>query len=97
LLGVSILTTASAPKLEERVIEGKIIPMRRGCEFGQERKSADVLEVMEPLEPYMTSEIAEEFGWPRQTAYEVLNGLADDGEIRKKKPEARRVIWIRTE
>jgi hypothetical protein len=34
----------------------------------------------------MTSEIVEELGWPWRTAYEVLNGLADDGEIRKKKP-----------
>ncbi|WP_227379949.1 helix-turn-helix domain-containing protein [Haladaptatus halobius] len=41
---------------------------------------------MEPLDPSMTSEIAEELGWPRRTAYEVLNGFADDGEIRKKKP-----------
>ena len=45
----------------------------------------------------MTSEIAKERGWPRRSAYEVLNGLTDEGEIRKKKPEARRVIWIRTE
>ncbi len=51
---------------------------------------------MEPLEPYMTSEVAEELGWPQRTAYEVLNGLADEGEIWKK-PEARRAIWIRTE
>lgn len=47
---------------------------------------------MEPLEPYMTGEIAEVPGWPRRTAYEVLNGLVDDGEIRKKKPEASLVI-----
>jgi predicted transcriptional regulator len=52
---------------------------------------------MEPLEPYMTSEITEELGWPRRTANEELNGLAEEGEIRKKKPEARRVTWIRTE
>ncbi|WP_435157365.1 hypothetical protein [Haladaptatus sp. DFWS20] len=45
----------------------------------------------------MTSEIAEERGWPPRTAYEVLHGLAEEGEIRKKKPEARRVIWIRME
>ncbi|WP_227378316.1 hypothetical protein [Haladaptatus halobius] len=41
--------------------------------------------------------MAEELEWPRQTAYEVLNRLAEEGEIRKKKPESRRVIWIRTE
>ncbi|WP_435157850.1 helix-turn-helix domain-containing protein [Haladaptatus sp. DFWS20] len=55
-------------------------------EFVQEQKPADILEIMEPLEPAMTSEIAEELGWPRRTAYEVLNGLADDGKNRKKKP-----------
>lgn len=36
-----------------------------GGEFVRERKLADVLEIMEPLEPYMTSEIAEELEWPR--------------------------------
>lgn len=40
---------------------------------------------MESLEPSMTSEIAEERGWPRRTAYEVLNVLADEGAIRKKR------------
>ncbi|WP_164974811.1 hypothetical protein [Halegenticoccus tardaugens] len=50
---------------------------------------------MGPGEPYMTSEVAEELGWPRRSTYTVLNGLAEDGKIRKKKPEARRVIWIR--
>ena len=43
---------------------------------------------MEPLEPSMTSEIAKELGWPRRTAYEVLSGPADDGEIRKKNTQA---------
>jgi predicted transcriptional regulator len=52
---------------------------------------------MKPLEPSMTSEITEERGWTCRTAHEFLNGFAEEGEIRKKKPEARRVIWIRTE
>ncbi len=52
---------------------------------------------MKPLEPSMTSEIAEERGWPHRTVYEVLNGFAEEGEIRKKKPEAHRVVWIRPE
>ncbi|SIR88829.1 hypothetical protein SAMN05421858_4360 [Haladaptatus litoreus] len=65
--------------------------------FVQERKPADVFEVMEPLEPYMTSEIADELGWFRRSTYNVLSRLHENGEIRKKKPEARRVIWIRTE
>ncbi|WP_433630984.1 hypothetical protein [Halomicrococcus sp. NG-SE-24] len=68
-----------------------------GGEFVQERKPEDVLEVMEPLEPYMTSEIADALDWPRRSAFNVLDGLADEGKIRKKKPEARRVIWIHEE
>jgi hypothetical protein len=68
-----------------------------GSKFVQDRKTADVLAVMVPLEPSMTSEVTDELGWPWRRAYEVLNRLADEKEIRKKKPEARRVIWIRTE
>ena len=65
--------------------------------FVRERKPADVLAVMKPLETYMTSEIADELGWSRRSAYNVLSRLHENGEIRKKKPEARRVIWIRPE
>ncbi|SIR88889.1 Sugar-specific transcriptional regulator TrmB [Haladaptatus litoreus] len=54
----------------------------------------DIHEALEPFEPCVTSEIAEVLGWPRWTVYKVLNRLAEEGEIRKKKPEARRVIWI---
>nr|WP_255679364.1 helix-turn-helix domain-containing protein [Haladaptatus salinisoli] len=43
----------------------------------------------------MTSEIAENLGWPRRTAYRVLNGLTEEGETRTKKPEVRRVIRTR--
>ncbi|RBI60518.1 hypothetical protein DMJ13_18695 [halophilic archaeon] len=68
-----------------------------GGEFVQERKPEDVLEVIEPLEPYMTSEVADALDWPRRSAFNVLDDLADEGKIRKKKPEARRVIWIREE
>jgi DNA-binding MarR family transcriptional regulator len=53
-----------------------------------------VLDAMEPLEPYTSGELAEMLGWPRRTVYQVLDGLADEGAIRKKKPEERRVIWM---
>lgn len=68
-----------------------------GGEFIQERKPVDVLEVMQPLEPYMTSEIVDELGWSQRSTYNVLTRLHESDEIRKKKPEACRVIWIRTE
>ncbi|MFB9809505.1 hypothetical protein ACFFQF_32535 [Haladaptatus pallidirubidus] len=66
-------------------------------EYVQEHTEEAVLEVMSPLEPYMTAEIADELGWSRRSAYNVLSRLHESDEIRKKKPEARRVIWIRPE
>ncbi|RBI59963.1 hypothetical protein DMJ13_19905 [halophilic archaeon] len=66
-------------------------------QYVQEHTTKDVLGVMDPLGPYMTSEIADELGWSRRSAYNVLSELAEDGKIRKKKPEERRVIWVRLE
>ncbi len=37
-----------------------------GSKYVQDRKTTDAFEVVEPLEPYMTSEIAEELGWLRR-------------------------------
>ena len=58
------------------------------------RSPAAVLDAMEPLEPYTSGELAEMLDWPRRTVYQVLDDLAEDGVIRKKKPEERRVIWM---
>ena len=58
---------------------------------------ADVFRAMDPLEPYTTRELADTLGMPRRSAYEYLEELADTGQIRKKKPEPRRAIWIRPE
>lgn len=55
----------------------------------------DVFEAMEPLEPYTTGEIADVVGAPRRTVYNYLEELAEQDQIRKKKPEPRRAIWIR--
>jgi Fic family protein len=55
----------------------------------------DVLEEMEPLEPYTTGELADQLGAPRRTVYNYLEELAEENKIRKKKPEPRRAIWIR--
>lgn len=52
---------------------------------------------MQPLEPYTTGELADLLDIPRRTAYKYLEELANDGRIRKKKPEPRRAIWIRSE
>jgi DNA-binding IclR family transcriptional regulator len=52
---------------------------------------------MDPLEPYTTGELADTLGWPRRTVYELLSTLEERGDVRKKKPEPRRAIWIRPE
>lgn len=55
----------------------------------------EVFDRMEPLEPYGTGELAKNLGIPRRTAYKYLQELADEGRIRKKKPEPKHAIWIR--
>ena len=65
--------------------------------FAADRDPADVLAVMEPMEPYTIGEVIDETGWPRRPVYQVLDEPADEGEIRKKKPNATSAIWIRVE
>jgi|GEM_PF-6202624 len=65
--------------------------------FTPERDTEDLLGAMTPREPYTTGELAEVLGWPRRTVYNHLSTLEEDGELRKKKPEPRRAIWIRPE
>lgn len=55
----------------------------------------EVFGAMEEAEPYTTGELAEMVGAPRRTVYNYLEELAEQGQIRKKKPEPRRAIWIR--
>lgn len=54
----------------------------------------EVLGVMEPTDPYTTQEIADALDIPRRTANYRLNRMADDGEVRKKKHNKRRVSWM---
>jgi len=63
--------------------------------FTDSHDRGDVFEAMEVGEPYTTSELADLLDVPRRTMYNILTDLHDDGRIRKKKPEARRAIWIR--
>lgn len=55
----------------------------------------DVFEAMDPLEPYTTGELAENVGAPRRTVYHYLEQLYEENRINKKKPDPRRVIWMR--
>jgi DNA-binding IclR family transcriptional regulator len=66
-------------------------------QFVATRSPADVLGAMEPSEPYTARELAEELGWPRRTAYELLSDLTEQGMVRRKKTGHRTVIWIRLE
>jgi len=64
-------------------------------ESGHDVSSEDVFEAMEIHNPYTTGELADELDIPRRTAYKYLEQLADEDRILKKKPEPRRVIWMR--
>lgn len=57
----------------------------------------DVLEAMEPGEPYGTRELADKLDIPRRSAYKYLSQLASSGQIRKKKLGERHVIWMKSE
>lgn len=63
-------------------------------QFASTRDPAEVLDAMEPLEPYTTGELADALDWPQRTVYHVLDQLADDGTLRKKKPDPRQAIWM---
>jgi DNA-binding GntR family transcriptional regulator len=62
---------------------------------GHDATAGDVFGTMDPLEPHTTRELADTLGVPRRSVYEFLETLAEQGRIRKKKPEPRRAIWIR--
>lgn len=65
--------------------------------FAADRDPADVLAVMEPMEPYTIGEVIDATGWPRRTVFQVLDELADEGKIRKKKPNPTSAIWMLVE
>lgn len=64
--------------------------------FAADRDPADVLDVMEPGEPYTIGEVIEATGWPRRTVFHILDDLADEGKVRKKKPNPTSAIWMLT-
>jgi DNA-binding MarR family transcriptional regulator len=72
-------------------------PRNESGQYVTTRSPDAVLDTMEPLEPYTTGELADNLGWPRRTVYELLSTLEERGDVRKKKPEPRRAIWIRPE
>lgn len=60
----------------------------------ERRDPQDLLDAMDVGEPYTTGELADRLSWPTRSTYHVLDGLADDGKVWKKKPDPRRAIWM---
>ncbi|WP_117367433.1 helix-turn-helix domain-containing protein [Natrarchaeobaculum sulfurireducens] len=56
-----------------------------------------VYDSMETGEPVSTREVADNLEIPRRSALRYLDSLAEEGEIRKKKLDQRRAVWIKTE
>ena len=70
-------------------------PQSEQGRFQRQRDPDDVLDAMDPGEPYVTSELADAIEWPRRTVYEALEGLHQDERVVKKQANARAVMWIR--
>ena len=65
-----------------------------GGRYVSTRDTAEVLNALDPFEPYTTGELVEITGWPRRTVFQALNELAEEGTIRKKKPNPTNAIWM---
>lgn len=57
----------------------------------------DALALFTDREPLTASEVAEELGVVRRTAYNKLEALADRGDLKKKKVGGRAVVYWRPE
>lgn len=75
--------------------DSHVPPRAETGEFVKERDPKEVLTVMEPHEPYVTSELAEAVDWPRRSVYQALTELYETNRIHKKQKNARVVMWIR--
>lgn len=65
--------------------------------YAEEVTLDDVLALFMDHEPRTASEVAEELGVVRRTAYNKLSELADCGEIEKKSVGAHAVVWYRVD
>ena len=50
---------------------------------------------MAPREPYTTAELAGLLDLPARLVRRLLERLVDEGAVRKKRPDAETVLWIR--
>ncbi|WP_201289554.1 FeoC-like transcriptional regulator [Halobaculum saliterrae] len=68
----------------------------RDSDPGESEPDAEqVYETMDPLEPYTTGELASILDASKRVVRGLLDALAGEQRVRKKKPESERVIWIR--
>ena len=64
--------------------------------FTRQRDPEEVLNAMEPGEPYVTSELADILEWPRRTVYKALTELCEADRVVKKQVNQRSVMWTRS-
>lgn len=62
-------------------------------QYSEQVTPEDALAVFTNHEPLTASEVAEEIGVVRRTAYNKLSELEEQGELRKKKVGGRAVVW----
>lgn len=55
----------------------------------------EILSAVVKHEPASTREVADAIGVPRRSALRYLDDLTESEQIRKKKLDPRRVVWIR--
>lgn len=64
-------------------------------QYAEQVTPDDALALFTDHEPRTASEVADELGVVRRTAYNKLNELADQGKLKKKKVGGRAVVWWR--
>ena len=55
----------------------------------------ELLDDLEPFEPYTTDELADAYGTKRSVIRQLLDTLNREEKVRKKKPKSSPTIWIR--
>jgi predicted ArsR family transcriptional regulator len=63
--------------------------------YTEEVSPEDALAVFTDHEPRTASEVAEELGVVRRTAYNKLVNLEERGDLKRKKVGGRAVVWCR--
>lgn len=81
---------------EPQEVMGRDAPNPSGTNEPQ-TTAEEIMEIMEPGEPYSASEIGESFDLAHGTIHHRLNKMAEDGLIEKKKLGHRTVVWMLTE